>query len=126
MNKLTLVKIGKEDDPTPSVEDLETWKNIFNKAKDDPDFLLKLKPNKDICLEELEFDENDGCITLVKLGNKDYIPTIEDIECYRKLFQECSKDHNCIIFTRCPVEVKRFKIDHKNMVIVTSGDCFTI
>src|SRR5580700_5508157 len=83
MNKLMLVKVGSEEYP-PSIEDLEKWKDIFEKAKSDPDLMVKIQTSKEISIEEIDFTKNSDYITLIKInGNNGWAPSKQDLEAWR-------------------------------------------
>ena len=67
-------------------------------------------------------EDEDNYLTIVKIGVGDdnYRPTVADLEQWRNVFEEASKDPNFIIFAHPGIEVEVIKIG--DVVAVESGN----
>lgn len=117
-SKLTLVKVGNEDyKPTP--QDLEKWRDIFEKAKDDPAFMVQIKDDKNVSVEEIDLTEDPDYVTLVKVHtDTDWLPSKQDLQSWKEIFEEAQKDPDFVIFTHSGVSVERIKIGKDTKIIV--------
>src|SRR5271163_3776100 len=102
-NKITIIKVLPRDAASPSPEDLERWREIFRQNL--------MTPEQAAATGEVEIttlpEEQDGeCyLTLVKVGGDDYRPTMEDLEAWRKVFEEAQKDPDFKIFTHPNIDI---------------------
>lgn len=123
-NKLTLIKVGRDNEiPTP--EDLEKWRDIFDKAKDDPDFKIiysKALSSKDLSIEEIDLTEDPNYITLVKVNiDNEWGINKEDLQAWKEIFQDARKDTNFVIFTHSNVSVERVEVGKSTMIITSDA-----
>lgn len=103
-NKLTIVKVLPHgEDCSPTQEDLERWHKLFQEKKVT---LEEAAQAGDIEYEVLpEKEEGEYYLTVVKIGGENYMPTFEDLEQWRKVFEEAKDDPDFKIFTHPEVEV---------------------
>jgi hypothetical protein len=107
--KFTIVKVlPYGEDFIPTTADLERWRNLFAENK--------ITTEEAIATGEVEIEtvslpeDGENSLTLVKIGNENYIPTTEDLEKWRALFEEAQKDPNFKIFTAPDVDVSIINI----------------
>lgn len=110
MKKLTLIKV-----PQATTQSLDFWKQRFEDGVS-PDELEQCG----VKTEEFEFDENDG-LTMIKVGDKNHIPTPEDLETWRKVFEEAQADPDFKIFTNGPVNIEHIQTS-LNSDFIIMGD----
>lgn len=104
MSKITVVKVLPHDGVV-SVEDLERWKNIFAEHKMT---LEEALATGEIQAEVLP--PCDECVTLVKIGGENYVPTPEDLETWKQVFEEAQGDPDFKIFTHPDVKIEVIQI----------------
>lgn len=107
-NKLTLIKVCNKD-YKPSASDLEHWRDIFDKAGTDPNFMIiknqAIESGK-ISVETFDSpEENEHTVTFVKVGSDQYRPTENDLDAWREVFEAASADPDFKIFTYPNVEI---------------------
>lgn len=66
--------------------------------------------------KEIEYNDDADYITLVKVGDKNSPPTLDELEEWRKIFEDASNDENFKIFTNTSVEIKQIKVNGKLIV----------
>lgn len=101
--KLTIIKVlGKNGVVT--TEDLEKWRYLFateamtlEEAAATGEVEIQSLPNK---------NEEDHYITFVRIGDEDFSPSFEDLENWRKVFEEGQNDPDFKIFTHPAVEIE--------------------
>src|SRR5574338_561377 len=101
-NKLTIIKVlGKNGKIT--VEDLEKWRYIFatgemnaEEAATTGEVEIQVLPEK---------NEDEHYITLVRVGDDEFSPSVSDLEKWREVFEEAKKDPDFKIFTHPAVEI---------------------
>lgn len=105
-NKLTIVKVLPQNGEfSPGPEDLERWRQKF--AADARKATEEGITSGQIRVEVLpEKSREERHITLVKVGGEDYLPTLEDLENWRKLFEDATNDPDFKIFTHPSVEIE--------------------
>lgn len=106
-----LIKIGGPD-YIPSEEDLERWRQLFIDEKISIEEVKMMSP--DITVEEVD-DSRPG-VTLVKVGGNGYTPTVEELENWRKVFEEAKNDPDFKIFTHDAVQIEHIDIDITTIV----------
>jgi len=101
--KLTIIKV-LTNDSKPTEADLEKWRQIFkdNRMTDE-----EALATGEVDIEYLSADfEDENYITLVKIGDEDYSPSMEDLEAWRDVFEEAKGDSDFKIFTHPGVTIE--------------------
>lgn len=107
-NKLTIVKVlAKEDDGHVTARDLERWRTIFANHRMTEE---EATATGDVIIEHIAVPEDADYITLVKVGNDDYKPSYEDLEAWRRVFENAVDDPDFKIFTHPGVEIDVIQI----------------
>ena len=105
--KLTIVKILPKDG-TISQEDLDRWHEIFRNNLMTVEDAVK---TGEVEVQNLPVAKNnDRYLTIVRVGSDEYSPTIEDLENWRDIFSQASKDPDFKIFTHKDVHVEVIEI----------------
>lgn len=105
-NKLTIVKVMTNDShPTPA--DLERWQKIFAEQSMTEE---QASATGEVEITHIPAIENEHTITLVKVGDEDYKPTLEDLKVWRDIFEQAAADPDFKIFTHPSVEIDVIKI----------------
>ncbi len=86
--------------------DLEKWQNIF--ANNTEISYEEAMLMNEIELEEIDHAENN--ILFVKLGNEEFQPTLQELENFRKVFDEAKDDPDFKIFTHSLVSVESIPV----------------
>ena len=108
--KLTIVKI-LEKDGSVSLADLERWRNIF--ASNDALTKEEAESTGEVIVEEVDVPaEDENFITIVKVGDSGYKPSLKDLEAWKEVFEKAKNDseHEFKIFTHPAVEITRIPI----------------
>jgi hypothetical protein len=105
--KFTIVKIMSAAAGTITLQDVERWRDIFNNH---PEKVEKLAENGEITIEYISVPEDDRYITLVKIGNDDYKPSVDDLKAWQEIFQEAKNDPDFKIFTHPNVQIDVIKL----------------
>lgn len=105
-NKITIIKVLPKDGKfSPSSEDLERWRKKF--AENDQTALADGVASGEITVEVLPEKADDECyLTLVRVGGETFSPSFEDLENWRKLFEDAVGDPDFKIFTHPDVEIE--------------------
>lgn len=103
---LTIVKVCGLEGYAPTTEDLERWAKIF-KENSFEDACVLADSDGNITVEKSIF-EDDNTLTLVKVGDN---PSLEDLEAFRKIFEEARYDKDFTIFTHSNVQVDVLKLN---------------
>ena len=115
---LTIIKLcGSNFRPTHN--DINRWREIFDKAETDPNYQIiihKAIEDKEITVEK--FEPTEKSITLIKIGNEEYIPTAQDLEFWRQLFEEAVGDPDFKIITHGPINIENIPFDTINTKIL--------
>lgn len=108
-NKITIIKVlPKDGESSPSREDLERWRQKFAKAE--------VTLEEAVATGEIEFEilpekvEGEHYLTIVKVGGKSFSPSFEDLENWRKVFEDAANDPDFKIFTHPEVEISVINI----------------
>lgn len=109
---LTIIKSKKAN---PTVQYLE---NLRTKVKNQESLV-----DEDVEIEVIP--DHVGGITLVKVGNENYIPSSKDLENWRDIFQEATQDPDFKIFTHSAVTVEHIAANNDKPVVVIGVDGFT-
>lgn len=117
MSKLTLVKLCGPNFK-PSVEDLERWRDKFADYENNKEEINQAINAGEIVQDEIDLPkESDGhYITFVKVGDESRQPSVEDLENWRQIFEDASKDPDFKIFTHETVEIKIQKLSDMEVV----------
>lgn len=113
--KLTIVKVlPKNGTITP--EDLDKWHFMFRNNLID----IKLaNESGEVEVQELPAPKpGQHFITLVRVGSDEYAPSLEDLEAWRKVFEDAAKDPDFKIFTHKDVSIE--VIDMHDIIAVES------
>lgn len=101
MRKITIVKVLSSDQSV-SQEELIRYKE---EVASNPDFLEEAAKNKEI--EYQTFGQDiEGTLTLVKVGDENYPPSVEELNVWRDLFDQAKKDPDFTIFTHQHVNIE--------------------
>lgn len=101
--RLTIIKVLPKNG-TISQNDLDRWHEIFRTKSMSPELAMA---TGEVIVEQLPVPKNDDhFITIVKVGSEEYAPSIEDLENWRKVFEEASLDPDFKIFTHKDVNVE--------------------
>ena len=100
--KLTIIKVLGIQDAGPTKEDLEKWRKIFAENRMTEEEALA---TGEVSIEHLSYPDEDNYITFVKIGSEDYQPSFEDLESWRKCFEEAEGDPDFKIFTHPAIEI---------------------
>jgi hypothetical protein len=106
--KLTIVKV-LEKDGSVTTEDLERWRQIFAAADAETIAVIRhdTEANGEIIVQEVEpITDDENYITLVKIGDEGYKPTIADLEAWRDVFEQARTDPDYKIFTHPAIEIQ--------------------
>lgn len=105
--KLTIVKVLPKNG-TISQDDLDKWHTIFRSNAENPAAVEKAAvATGEVEVEHVPVAANGKhYLTLVKVGSDEYQPTIEDLEEWRRIFEEASKDPDFKIFTHKDVNIE--------------------
>jgi hypothetical protein len=101
MEKLTIVKVLSKGTPITE-HDLERWRQVFAQKMMTPEQAVA---TGQVSVEEIP-PSNDGQLVLVKVGGDDYVPTAEDLDTWKKIFEEAMDDSDFKIFTHENVTVE--------------------
>jgi hypothetical protein len=104
--KLTIVKVITNDGK-PTEADLEKWRQIFAANRMTEEEALA---TGELEIEHLDIESDEDYITLVKIGDEDYKPSIKDLEAWRNVFEEAKGDPDFKIFTHQVVEIELIKL----------------
>lgn len=103
-NKLTIIKVlDKRNDSQVTIQDLERWRSIFADHRMTEEEAVA---TGDVIIEHIATPENEDYITFVKVGTDDYKPSYEDLEAWRKVFENAIDDPDFKIFTHPGVEIE--------------------
>src|SRR5271165_5447393 len=117
--KLIIVKVCAVG-YNPSKEDVKHWADLFagksNQIRENEniDKFNLLANNTYIKKEIIEYtqgSEAEKIITLIKIGDEEYSPTVEDLEEWRNVFREAKNDTNFEIFTHYKVQLEQIKFE---------------
>jgi hypothetical protein len=106
MRKLTIIKVLPINGGVNS-EDLERWREIFRKNEMT---IAQAEATGEVAIEYVSTDIEKS-IMLVRLGGPDYQPSTQDLEAFRDIFEQASKDPDFKIFTHRDVSIDVIKID---------------
>ena len=106
MSKITLIKVGGPD-YVPNMEDLLRWKRIF---EDGAKSIEQLSLNPEINVEVIE-DCEEPCVTIIRIGDPNNIPTALDIKSWREIFEESKGQKDFQIFTHYNVSIDKIKLN---------------
>lgn len=110
MSKRTIIKVlPKGEELWATQEDIERWRQKLLSGQ--------MTPQQAADTGEVEvstFDTqptvDDNYLTIVKIGDDSFRPTITDLEHWRDVFKEASKDPNFVIFTHPRIEIEVIRI----------------
>ena len=108
-DKITIIKVlAKDDEFLPSWEDLHRWHQLFADNK----MTVKdaIATGEIEAVELLEQKEGECYITLVRVGDDDYRPSLEDLEKWRLVFEEAKGDPDFKIFTHPGIDISVINI----------------
>lgn len=106
--KLTIIKILPKNG-TISQQDLDRWHEIF---RSNSMSAAEAAATGEVEVTELPVAKsNDHYITLVKVGSDEYLPTTEDLNAWREVFESASKDPDFKIFTHKDVNIEVIPLD---------------
>jgi hypothetical protein len=106
--KLTIIKILPKNG-TISQEDLDRWHEIFRNNLMSVEDAVK---TGEVEVQNLPVARNnDHYLTLVRVGSDEYHPTMEDLENWRNIFDQASKDPDFKIFTHKDVHVEVIELN---------------
>jgi hypothetical protein len=97
----TIVKILSVDEQ-PTQTEVNRWRDVF---ANHPEEVQKFQEDGEIFVEKVPIPENEQYITLIKVGDDNYKPTYEDLETWRKVFEDAQKDPDFKVFTHSAVDV---------------------
>ena len=106
--KLTIIKVMGAFGYVTS-EELEKWRGIFSAHEVSKAQLAQAEADGKISIQEItipETDDQNHYITLVKVGDTDFMPTYQDLEAWREVFEEAKDDPDFKIFTHPSVEIE--------------------
>lgn len=111
---LTLIKCKNEN---PTSEDLEKLRiKVINEESLD---------NENVDIEVLDLKPTS--LTLVKIGNEKYQPSLADLEIWREVFEEAGTDPDFKIFTHSAVTVEQLPFQSEdNVFIISSSKMVTV
>ena len=130
MSKRTIIRVlpqGEEIWVTPA--DIERWKKKFKENQMTPQQAYETGEVDFVTFDTPDPGEEDNYLTIVKVGDDNYRPTVADLEQWRNAFEEASKDPNFIIFAHPGVEVEVIKIgdvvavETGNRIVKTAAGC---
>jgi len=97
--KLTLIKVSSFD------ETLST------------DELIKNQLNKESSKEIIEYDDNNSLI-LVKIGDNHSKPTFDELEEWRRVFEQYVNDKEFMIISNNSIDIEVINFDQNGQVVV--------
>ncbi len=107
--KLTIIKVLPRDQEFgPTQEDLERWTKIFTENQ--------MTVEEAVATGEVEVQTlpekvpGEHYITLVKVGDETYKPSMEDLTYWRDMFKEGMGDPDFKVFTHPSVEIDLINI----------------
>jgi len=101
--KLTIIKVLPKDGVV-SAEDLDRWHFMFRNNLID---YQRAASTGEVEIQEIAVPKRgEHFITLVRVGGGDYSPTTEDLEQWRKVFEDAAKDPDFKIFTHEHVNIE--------------------
>lgn len=112
--KLTIVKVLPKNG-TISQKDLDTWHEIFRNnhvsGLDKSVVEAAAQATGEVEIQHIPTESNGKhFLTLVRVGGDKYTPTHEELEEWRQVFEEASKDPDFTIFTHKDVEIEVIEI----------------
>ena len=107
--KLTIIKVLG---PTghPSAEDIKRWREVFAQNLMTEEEAVA---TGEVSIENVPTHQDgvdDQTITFVKVGDEDFSPTVDDLQRWKDVFEEASKDPDFKIFTHPAVEISVIKV----------------
>ena len=107
--KLTIIKVmGVYGRVTP--DDIDKWRDIFANHKMTEEEALATGEVEITHIPRPEEGEDEHYITLVRVGNKSYSPTADDLKAWRDVFEDAQKDPDFKIFTHPDVDISVIKL----------------
>jgi hypothetical protein len=107
--KLTIIKVlGHGDHVTK--EDLRKWHKMFAEHRTS---LKEAVATGEVFAEMIpvrQSDSDENYLTLVRIGEEDHHPTMEELEQWRQVFEEAKNDPDFKIFTHPYVDISVMKI----------------
>lgn len=105
--KLTIVKVIAGSGH-PTQKDLDRWRQIFSEQSMTEEEAVA---TGEVFVEHVPLPEDeDHCITLVKIGNEEFVPSQQDLEDWRQVFADAQNDPNFKIFTHPAVDISVINI----------------
>ncbi|CAM6006081.1 unnamed protein product [Sphagnum balticum] len=107
--RLTVIKVLGHDQPVTR-SDLEKWHKIFVERRMS---LQQAVATGEVFSEMIPVrqpDSEENYMTLVRVGDDEHLPTIEDLEGWRKVFEESKGDPDFMIFTYPFVDISVIKL----------------
>ena len=103
-DKITVIKVlGANEDFIPNRADIERWHQIFAEEK--------MTVQEAVATGEIEAEvlpekkEGQHYLTLVRVGGDDYMPTFEDLEVWKTVFEDAKGDPDFKIFTHPNIDI---------------------
>lgn len=101
--KLTIIKVLPKDG-TISQADLDHWHEVFRNNLTTPELAAA---TGEVEVEYIPVaKEGQQFITVVRVGDDEYSPTMEDLEHWRDIFKEAQDDPDFKIFTHNAVNIE--------------------
>ena len=107
--KLTIIKVLGHDSPV-SQKDLQKWHKIF---ADKRMSLQEAVATGEVFAEMIPVrqpDSEENYLTFVRIGDEDHMPTMGELEDWRKVFEEAKGDPDFKIFTYPFVDISVIKL----------------
>lgn len=107
--KLTVIKVLGHDQPVTH-KDLEKWHKIF---ADKRMSLQRAVATGEVFAEMVPVrqpDSEENYMTFVRVGDEKHMPTIGELEDWRKVFADAQSDPDFIIFTYPFVDISVIKL----------------
>ena len=107
-NKITIIKVLPHEGASPSAEDIQRWREIFHQNLMTPQ---QAAETGEVQIETLaEKQEGECYITLVRVGDENYSPTLKDLENWREVFEAAQNDPDFKIFTHPSIDISIINI----------------